>query len=674
VKKIIGMLVAAALLVSLAVGALAEEVVKLYVNRDSLKIYQEMSTEAPVLTKLKGGTEVGVAATFEGWFAIFYMDELGQRQVGYAEARYLADRMPEQYCQHPWGDWVIVQAATCSTTGVYQRACPLCGAIQTQETAVLEHAFGEWVVSLPAACDAPGEQYRVCTLCGYRETMQIDPIPHTFGRWIVTKEATCTQAGEQMRECDECGFIEREPTELAAHTYGSWTMLSEPTCTATGERVRWCVVCGVREAQTLNKLPHEYSGWRVTVPASCTAPGEEARTCVICGDRQAEVIDQLPHEYGAWTVTRAASCTQKGVQTRTCAMCGGQQHRDIAMLPHQYEWVVTTQTTDHSAGVRSQRCTVCGTVAKQESFDPEGTLRKGARGEEVRSLQQLLADQGYLNAGGVDGSYGGGTERALIQFQKDQGLNADGVAWPQTRQRLNHSFGEWQVAVKLTRTRAGEYVRTCRDCGYQERLSVAAGSTIVRPQRGEDVRAVQRMLNDLGYNCGTADGSYGPKLDTAFEAFAAENNAFFTPGEITPADVDALASAWTVGVGADKWMGQGGQNSAVRLILTVTQDTAGDTAELPDVLTYNWKLTNMGTESCRIDAILLGFGDNYDFTGDSLAVALDGTMLSRGGANSASGSFSVAADWGEGSLCFCAFATSDRTGEVWQSNVRVFAR
>jgi hypothetical protein len=46
--------------------------------------------------------------------------------------------------------------------------------------------------------------------------------------------------------------------------------------------------------------------------------------------------------------------------------------------------------------------------------------------------------------------------------------------------------------------------------------------------------------------------------------------------------------------------------------------------------------------------------------------------LQRDGGNSASGSFSVASDWGEGKLSFCAAATAATGEQTWLSNVRSF--
>jgi peptidoglycan hydrolase-like protein with peptidoglycan-binding domain len=37
--------------------------------------------------------------------------------------------------------------------------------------------------------------------------------------------------------------------------------------------------------------------------------------------------------------------------------------------------------------------------------------------------------------------------------------------------------------------------------------------------RGETVRKLQEMLNSLGFNCGAADGIFGPKTQAAVKAF-----------------------------------------------------------------------------------------------------------------------------------------------------------
>lgn len=52
-------------------------------------------------------------------------------------------------------------------------------------------------------------------------------------------------------------------------------------------------------------------------------------------------------------------------------------------------------------------------------------LKKGSTGAAVWTLQQLLTDMGY-DPKGVDGDFGPDTEDALMEYQRDHGLEADG--------------------------------------------------------------------------------------------------------------------------------------------------------------------------------------------------------------------------------------------------------
>lgn len=65
----------------------------------------------------------------------------------------------------------------------------------------------------------------------------------------------------------------------------------------------------------------------------------------------------------------------------------------------------------------------------------QGILTNGASGDEVQRLQQRLKDLGYLS-GKVDGKFGGGTKRAVIAFQRRNGLTADGEAGEATLAKL----------------------------------------------------------------------------------------------------------------------------------------------------------------------------------------------------------------------------------------------
>lgn len=65
------------------------------------------------------------------------------------------------------------------------------------------------------------------------------------------------------------------------------------------------------------------------------------------------------------------------------------------------------------------------------------TLRVGAVSDAVRDMQNRLITLGYLENGEADGKFGVKTSLALIEFQKANGLSADGIAGTKTFAKLN---------------------------------------------------------------------------------------------------------------------------------------------------------------------------------------------------------------------------------------------
>jgi len=61
------------------------------------------------------------------------------------------------------------------------------------------------------------------------------------------------------------------------------------------------------------------------------------------------------------------------------------------------------------------------------------TLKRGSRGEAVRTLQTMLKALGYYQAYAIDGKFGPGTENAVEEFQEDVArLSIDGIVGPNT--------------------------------------------------------------------------------------------------------------------------------------------------------------------------------------------------------------------------------------------------
>lgn len=91
------------------------------------------------------------------------------------------------------------------------------------------------------------------------------------------------------------------------------------------------------------------------------------------------------------------------------------------------------------------------------------TLKQGSDGDEVRELHVLLAVAGY----GVDydtdefkdQEFGSATKRAVRSFQKDQGLDVDGIVGPNTWSALKG----WEPAGEETSAEATGLVTTVKD-------------------------------------------------------------------------------------------------------------------------------------------------------------------------------------------------------------------
>lgn len=75
-------------------------------------------------------------------------------------------------------------------------------------------------------------------------------------------------------------------------------------------------------------------------------------------------------------------------------------------------------------------------------------LRQGSKGGEVKEVQRRLKQWGYYS-GSVDGVFGAATKKAVIAFQKKNGLTADGVVGKATYKALgmNDSYNVLESQV-----------------------------------------------------------------------------------------------------------------------------------------------------------------------------------------------------------------------------------
>lgn len=220
---------------------------------------------------------------------------------------------------------------------------------------------------------------------------------------------------------------------------------------------------------------------------------------------------------------------------------------------------------------------LCLTIFMQSAFAVERyeVLVPGDEDSYVTELQQALNDKGYLTQKPT-GYYGTATQSAVIAFQKDVGLTADGKAGPVTRKAL---LGSSYTEITGDRTTSGttdidafglgdsgdtvtqiqtllkklEYYEYENITGYfgpvtqdaVKRFQSVNGLTadgvvgkgtyallcssdakyyVIYPgDSGDTVVALQTRLKELKYFSGTCTGYYGTVTQSAVNAFQAAN-------------------------------------------------------------------------------------------------------------------------------------------------------
>lgn len=155
--------------------------------------------------------------------------------------------------------------------------------------------------------------------------------------------------------------------------------------------------------------------------------------------------------------------------------------------------------------------------------EPDKLIKYGARGDEVKLMQKLLADTGYY-AGQLDGVFGGETLAAVKDFQTYNGLEPDGVVGKDTiaflqRERSSTEPGRYSRQFTMTAT-----AYTSQDAGNGS--TTYRGNTLRRGLAAVDPRVIPlgTRLFISGYGFAIADDTggaiRGSKIDLAFDNHA----------------------------------------------------------------------------------------------------------------------------------------------------------
>ena len=144
----------------------------------------------------------------------------------------------------------------------------------------------------------------------------------------------------------------------------------------------------------------------------------------------------------------------------------------------------------------------------------------GSRGNEVSSIQKALKNRGYYT-GAIDGIYGTGTKNAVINFQRDNGLSADGIAGKRTLAALgisgsDNSYGgydstDYQLLAQVISAEA-------RGESYLGQVAVGAVvlNRVEHPSFPDTVAGV--IYQKGAFSCLDDGQFYEPVADSAYNA------------------------------------------------------------------------------------------------------------------------------------------------------------
>ena len=262
-----------------------------------------------------------------------------------------------------------------------------------------------------------------------------------------------------------------------------------------------------------------------------------------------------------------------------------------------------------------------GTITTPVTTNPN-TLKYGDSGSRVTELQTALVKLGY-NTNGVDGRFGAGTQRAVISFQKDNGLEADGLAGTKTLELL--------------------YKKADGSSSSSGSSSSGLTRTLRRGYTGDDVVTVQQRLKELGYYTGSIDGVYGSGSIAAATAFQ-KNNGLKVDGLTGQSTYAALFSSSAVAAGSSSSSGSSSSGSSSTYVKLQSGDKGTEVKKLQQALKdLGYDVSADGTYGPITVAAVIAFQKLNGLDDDGIAGAKTQTVLYSGNAkryDSSSGSSS----------------------------------
>ena len=197
----------------------------------------------------------------------------------------------------------------------------------------------------------------------------------------------------------------------------------------------------------------------------------------------------------------------------------GSNHGDVYNWFNKYGKTMDNVRNDVAALMTSSGTIIPNSTTTTTPINSSSScLGKGDEGPEVEQLQKNLIKLGYsCGSWGADGDFGNDTKKAVIKFQKEHGLSADGLVGPLTQAAIKTALEKLTPVSKPTSS-TNEI--------YRIRLSWDNPASQI---------GAYRILENAINTCKAANGNYkvfNSKGEIVYSASEAS-----TPSEIKPVEI-----------------------------------------------------------------------------------------------------------------------------------------
>ena len=225
-----------------------------------------------------------------------------------------------------------------------------------------------------------------------------------------------------------------------------------------------------------------------------------------------------------------------------------------------------------------------------------GLLKYGVRSDAVRTLQQNLKTLGYYD-GSVTGNFGRLTKEAVYNFQKANGLSADGVAGAKTLSSISGKLSGNSSSGGSSSSNNNNSSSGSSSSNNSSDSSTLLNTSVMLQQgsSSSEVLKLQNMLASLGFYTGNKTGNFGALTADAVMAYQKSKGL----------TADGIAGKKTLAAINADYSGKGSTSAG-----TTNGTTAPSTQTAGNVIYenfYNWRRNYANGEYCTVYDFSTGY-------------------------------------------------------------------